>query len=240
VKVLISKIELILNMISGIIPFEVKCLIKIVWDWNGTLLNDVDLSFQCMNRLLAKNGLTKLKDLDAYRSVFEFPVEKYYQTVGFDFNKTPFSDLAHDYMADYQDKSYTCNLFADVLDTINKASDLGFYQAVLSASHKDYLLAQISNLRMESKFDSIWGIEDIYANSKEAIAHAFKETCTLDDEIWFVGDSLHDFEVANSIGANCILVSTGHQNRNRLSQANVKIVDSLKEGLDYIYERSQN
>ena len=69
------------------------------------------------------------------------------------------------------------------------------------------------------------------------LAHAFKQTCNLDDEIYFVGDSVHDYEVAKSIGAKCILVTTGHQNRATLESVNVPVMDSLMESLDLIYER---
>lgn len=215
-------------------------MVKIIWDWNGTLLDDVDLSFQCMNRLLESQGLTQLKSIHHYRNVFEFPVENYYKTVGFDFNKTPFSDLAQSYMDDYQDKSYTCSLYVDVKDTLKRARKYGFYQAVLSASHKDNLMNQITHFNMEDAFDSIWGIEDIYATSKLDIAYELKKTCHFNDEIWLIGDSLHDYEVASSIGAQCILVSSGHQSKTKLASKCDLVVDHLKESLDIIYERTKN
>lgn len=215
-------------------------MVKIIWDWNGTLLDDVDLSYQCINRLLKSKGLSPIKSIQHYRDVFEFPVENYYKKIGFNFNKTPFSVLAQNYMDDYQDKSYTCSLYSDVNDTLKRARKYGFYQAVLSASHKDNLMNQIKNLDMESAFDSIWGIENIYATSKLDIAYELKKTCHFDDEIWLVGDSLHDYEVATRIGAHCILVSSGHQSKNKLLSKCDLVVDHLKESLDIIYERNKN
>ena len=176
-----------------------NCLVKIVWDWNGTLLNDVDLCFSCINRLLVSHDLKPLDTLSQYREVFTFPIEDYYKRVGFDFDKIPFSMLAHEYMEDYQEKSYACDLHSDVLDVVNKAKNLGFSQTVLSASKMDYLLKQMETLHVDDLFDSIYGINDIYAKSKVELAHAFKQTCSLDDEIYFVGDSVHDYEVAKSL-----------------------------------------
>ena len=54
---------------------------RIVWDWNGTLLNDVNLCFECINRLLVSKNLDPLIDLAAYRDIFEFPIQNYYQKV---------------------------------------------------------------------------------------------------------------------------------------------------------------
>lgn len=215
-----------------------KCLNRIVWDWNGTLFDDVDLCFSCINRLLVHHGLQPLENLEQYRNVFGFPIEEYYKRVGFDFNKTPFFMLADEYMKDYQEKSYRCTLHQDVLETVKKAKALGFEQTVLSASKKDYLLKQMKALNVDTLFDSIYGITDIYAKSKMDLALDFVQTCNLEDEIWFVGDSLHDYEVAKKIKAHCVLVTTGHQSREVLKKAGVKVVDSLMEGLDLMYERS--
>lgn len=215
-----------------------KCLKRIVWDWNGTLFDDVDLCFSCINRLLVHHGLEELHTLDQYRNVFGFPIENYYKKVGFDFEKTPFSVLADEYMKDYQEKSYHCLLHKDALETISKANQYGFTQTVLSASKKEYLLKQMKTLHVDSLFDSIYGITDIFAKSKMDLASRFVQTCNLDDEIWFVGDSLHDYEVAKQMQAHCVLVTTGHQSRNVLEKAGVAVVDSLMEGLDVMYERS--
>lgn len=212
----------------------------IVWDWNGTLFNDVDLCVNCINRLLVSEDLKPLESLNHYRSVFGFPIQEYYKRAGFDFTKTPYDILAHRYMQDYQDKSYECKLFDDVVDTFKKASELGIKQVILSASKKDYLMDQINLFNILESIDSIWGIEDIYAHSKQELAQRFFETCGKDDEIWFVGDSTHDFEVASSIGANCILVTTGHQSRERLETVNVPVVDSLMEALKVIYETNRH
>ena len=42
---------------------------KIVWDWNGTLFDDIDLCLECINTLLVHHGLSCLPDKEAYRKV---------------------------------------------------------------------------------------------------------------------------------------------------------------------------
>ena len=57
---------------------------KIVfWDWNGTLLDDVEFTRGCLNWLLEQHGYPQRYDLAAYREVFGFPIEAYYQRAGF-------------------------------------------------------------------------------------------------------------------------------------------------------------
>ena len=61
----------------------------IIWDWNGTLLDDVDYCRSIINTILIKNNLPQLS-FDRYREVFTFPVQDYYKEAGFDFNKVSF------------------------------------------------------------------------------------------------------------------------------------------------------
>lgn len=62
----------------------------VFWDWNGTLMDDAAYSCGCLNGLLDEYGYPQRYDLDAYRSVFGFPIEDYYRRVGFDFGRDPF------------------------------------------------------------------------------------------------------------------------------------------------------
>ena len=73
----------------------------VIWDWNGTLLDDLSVSFEATNRLLAANGRAPLADLDCYRAVFSFPVIDYYRRIGFDFDQLPFDQLAQQYMSKF-------------------------------------------------------------------------------------------------------------------------------------------
>ncbi|MBM6808513.1 HAD family hydrolase [Faecalicoccus pleomorphus] len=208
---------------------------KIVWDWNGTLFDDIDLCLECINNLLVHHGLSCLPDKEAYRKVFGFPIENYYRAIGFDFTKTSFEELAHEYMEYYQEKSYDCSLVQDAYHVLKQARSLQIEQTILSASKKDYLLAQIQKNDVQKRVDHIYGIEDIYAHSKLELAKAYMKTCQKEDEVWFVGDSLHDYEVASQAGGKCLLVTTGHQSKGRLQQAGVPVLDSLKECLEVIY-----
>ena len=80
----------------------------IIWDWNGTLLDDLDVSMEALNYVLEKENLPLVLDKEEYRKYFQFPVIEYYKKVGF--NKTPFSVLAKQYMDYYQPNSLSCSL----------------------------------------------------------------------------------------------------------------------------------
>ena len=69
----------------------------IIWDWNGTLLNDVHIALSTMNSLLIKYNLPILTE-NRYRDIFQFPVENYYIYAGFSFEKIPFQQLADQFI----------------------------------------------------------------------------------------------------------------------------------------------
>ena len=56
----------------------------IVWDWNGTLLDDRWLTIAVMNRLLARRNMDELTE-DRYLQLFTFPGIDYNRRLGFDF-----------------------------------------------------------------------------------------------------------------------------------------------------------
>ena len=68
---------------------SIKAYKHIIWDWNGTLLDDVDIVIDCMNSLLKKRNLPLLH-VDKYKDIFTFPVKDYYSQLGFDFTTEPF------------------------------------------------------------------------------------------------------------------------------------------------------
>ena len=49
----------------------------LIWDWNGTLLDDVALCNQCLNDLLAGHGYAQRYDAAAYKEIFGFPIQDY-------------------------------------------------------------------------------------------------------------------------------------------------------------------
>ena len=61
----------------------------IIWDWNGTLLDDLDVSMAALNEVLKSEQLPLVLDKEEYRQYFQFPVIKYYEKVGLILPKPP-------------------------------------------------------------------------------------------------------------------------------------------------------
>lgn len=200
----------------------------IFWDWNGTLLDDVDYSVDCLNWMLETHGYPQRYDLAAYREVFSFPIEDYYRTVGFDFTRHAYPVLAEHYMQHYNAGVPGCSAFAQADAVLAQLRSRGWQQAVLSASRQDYLIEQVSARGLVDYFTELLGLSDIYGKSKIQRGLDFLHHSGIDPAACvMIGDSQHDAEVAAALGAQCVLYSGGHQSRRRLEQVCPHVIDEL-------------
>lgn len=187
----------------------------LIWDFNGTLLDDVAYDVSVTNRLLERHGLPKLPSADAYRAVFGFPVIHYYQRLGFDFSNLPFSVLADEWMSDYNSQREQAPLFPQVPQLLAAVRAAGVPQILLSATQRQMLLSQLQMLGISNAFDEIIGADNHHAYGKEDLARRWKsehpEAVPL-----MVGDTDHDAESARAMGADILLVTCGHQSREKL------------------------
>jgi phosphoglycolate phosphatase len=205
----------------------------IIWDWNGTLLDDVDRCVDVINRMLAKRNLKTFAEKSDYHAVFSFPVIDYYKKIGFDFEKEPFSELAVEYVEDYYSGTEKFKLHENAEEVLRGIHERGVKQVILSASEINYLKAQLSGFDIEQYFNEILGISDIYAGSKTEIGLEFMRRNKVKNAL-LIGDTEHDFETAKALGADCVLIPGGHQSRGRLEALGVPVLENLSEVLEFL------
>ena len=199
------------------------------FDFNGTIINDLGLCLELLNDFLREQGKKELT-VDEYKLVFKFPIKQYYIDSGIDFNIESYESLSIRFIKEYQPRSMECGLFDGAIETFKKLKDLGYNLYILSASEKNNLLEQTNHYGITKYFNAVLGIDNIHAASKVDIAKNYmKENNINPKEALFIGDTLHDFEVANAMGVSCALVSCGHQAKSILESANVAIIPTIKD-----------
>ena len=208
---------------------DLKRYTHILWDWNGTLLDDAWLCVEVMNGMLAKRNLQPLT-LDRYRDIFSFPVRDYYLMLGFDFEKEPFEIVGMDFMNLYNERQNECMLHPETKEVLKKIAGTGVKQSVLSAREENELRTEIKNSGIASFFEKIYGLDDHYAHGKTDVGVKLIADLGLPaEELLFIGDTLHDAEVAKELKIDCILIPEGHHSLNRLSASGFPVIGSLKE-----------
>ena len=207
----------------------------ILWDWNGTLLDDVELCVDALNRLLEKHAYPQRYDRDQYRAIFGFPIEEYYVRAGFDFSRHSFAMLAEEYMDDYIPASAACPLAEGAIEALDTFRAAGLRQVILSASPVPTLTRQAGERHVTGYFDRLLGLGDIYAKSKVELGRRFMQEEGIDPaSAVMIGDSVHDFEVAQAMGTACVLQCSGHQNRQTLAATGAPVVEGLREAAQLI------
>lgn len=201
----------------------------IFWDWNGTLLNDASICLSTMNSMVSRRQMQTLS-LDRYREVFGFPVIDYYRAIGFDFREESFEDLSVEFIDQYT------NALTDAPATDNAAlvlkyfADAGKRNIIVSAMEHDMLIRSVEEKGLSGYFSTILGVDNIYAASKSQMALNFVRAEGIKaTDIVFIGDTVHDFEVAEEIGCRCILVADGHQSEGRLRATDAEVISTLIE-----------
>ena len=213
--------------------FMAENFTSVIWDWNGTLLDDVDICIDTINHSLKKRNLPLLTK-DKYREIFTFPVIDYYEKAGFDFSKSSFNELSHEFIDLYLEKLNTANLFQGVKNILQELDNRGVRQFILSAMEQTSLLDSVRKFKIEGFFDSIQGTADIYAYGKLQNAKLLIETSGLNPErTCLIGDTLHDLEVARQLGCQCLLVASGHQSYQRLMNNQSRVVKKIKDVLKF-------
>ena len=201
----------------------------LIWDFNGTLLNDVAACLNSANDLLCGHGLKRLESVTDYRALFGFPIIDYSRRMGFDFEKDSYDELAVEWVALYRKYSVGAGLFASVKPTLEKVAQKGIRQWILSATERQMLESQVCALGIHSYFEDVLGLDNIHAHSKEALGVQWRAAHP-NASVLFVGDTDHDAAVARAMGADCVLLSTGHQLPATLAAANpLAVADSLED-----------
>ena len=216
-----------MNIIRQNILFEhLSKYDNIVWDWNGTLLNDKELSLEIL-QTQQKKCQAPLLGADEYLQLFSFPIKEFYEKIGFDLDKYPFEGLAAEFFRLYEESFFKSKLFEGTVETLESLSAIGKKQFIVSAAEKNYLKMVVNRCKISHFFIEICGVENDLGETKKAVAEDLVKKFSLQTkETIFVGDTDHDLEVAQAVGAESLLVADGHQSFSRLKQRHHFVLES--------------
>ncbi len=202
----------------------------IIWDWNGTILDDLQMNLEVENTLLSRRGRKLIKDIEEYHEKFQFPIIKFYESLDFDLENEKFEDIAREYVLEFDERFYELETFPDAEAVIREFKYKGIEQIILSQTEQRWLEKQVGFHDMDYLFTQLLGARDIYVKGKVAIALAWITQNDIDaNDVLMIGDTVHDFEVAENIGCDCILIARGHNSKERLMSTGAMVLDSIEE-----------
>ncbi|MBR2901051.1 MAG: HAD family hydrolase [Clostridia bacterium] len=205
----------------------------VFWDWNGTILNDASAACDAVNVMLEKRG-RKTITLDEYRSMVDVPIVRFYEKV-LDMSKESMKSLSDEF-------NPLCHKFTpenpvsiETIELIKTLNQNGIKQYIFSSSHNKFIEPYLERFGISQYFETVLGAKDCNVGSKVERTLDYIEKNNINkDEILFVGDMVHDSEVATAVGSECVLVSSGHQCEKALLKTGRRVISSLSELIDII------
>ena len=185
----------------------------IIWDWNGTLLDDTMACVDTLNIMLERRGF-KTVTLEFFRENFAFPARKFYNLVGMDVPDSEWDALAKEYHDTYAGRPVRLN--AETIAALERVKASGARQSILSALRQDMLEADVDRYGLRKYFTCVYGSDNLDGASKLDRAKELNALLN-DEECVLIGDAIHDFEVARSIDVKCVLCSQGGHSYERLA-----------------------
>lgn len=201
----------------------------IIWDWNGTLVNDAELCVAIVNQILKDYGIMPV-DRAFYLDNFSFPVCEYYKSLGLPSSGPEYQKISQRFIEEYRKNHHVCKLQQSSIKMLGYIKGCGISQSVLSAGNIADVLDFVKFHKLSDFFTIISGVYHTNATGKSDIAlKHLNQIQTSTSKILLIGDTLHDFEIATDLKVDCILYSKGHNSENRLLEVSNSVINDLEE-----------
>jgi phosphoglycolate phosphatase-like HAD superfamily hydrolase len=205
----------------------------VVWDWNGTILDDNDAVITAVNTVCTAFGRDAI-DLAYLRSIYRRPLlDCYRELLGRDLSAEDWADIDRTYHHAYRELLPMTRLSPGIPDELRRWARRGGSQSLLSMWFHDELVPLVTEYGLADLFARIDGLRvDVGGHGKSA--HLVEHLDALGlarEEVVLVGDVLDDAVAAEAAGVRCVLVTTGVMTRRALESSGVPVVDSIAEAL---------
>lgn len=209
----------------------------IIWDWNGTLVNDAQLCVDIVNEILSEFDIPPVS-FEFYRNNFSFPVRNYYDRLGLPKNEKSYRRVSEIFISEYRKRWESCDMQPNAYETMNRVRDAGISQSVLSASKFADLVKFVDGFGLSDLLETLSGTSNVQAAGKKDISTSHLSKISADPEsTLLVGDTVHDFEVSNFLGTHCVLFSGGHNSSKVLKQSGCEaVVEDLLRVFDRVID----
>jgi phosphoglycolate phosphatase-like HAD superfamily hydrolase len=208
----------------------------VVWDWNGTLYDDLHIVVGAVNASLAELGERPIDD-EAYRDHYTRPVRRFYEAL---LDRPVSSDefvlIDRVFHETYGASLDQAGLAVDAETAVSRVSAAST-QSLLSMWRHDSLVDYVGRLGLASYMTRIDGNRSTADASK---AGAMEEhvtmliadgTITDRTPVLVIGDGLDDARSAAAAGVDCVLYAGGTHHRRELERAGVPVADTLTQAL---------
>jgi phosphoglycolate phosphatase-like HAD superfamily hydrolase len=211
----------------------------LVWDWNGTLLDDLPIVVEAVNRSIAMFDVGPI-DADGYRDHYTRPVRHFYDSlfgrVVADEEWLRLNTMFHDV---YFDLATDADLAPGAREAMDLLEQAGWGQSLLSMSPQDWLSAIVDRLQLSHRLSLVDGMSEMTGGLKATHMEVHLRLLGMDGEsVVVVGDTPDDVAAARHVGAKAILFHVGSHHIDVLEAEGVPIAETLVEAVELALDES--
>ncbi len=203
----------------------------ILWDWNGTLFDDIDAVVEATNEIFLSYGLPRL-NLAGFRAVYTRPIWACYERLlGRPLRDGEWERLDAAFHDSYHRLMRRCGLAAGARRTLALLAEAGHTQSLLSMWRHDRLTVAVREHGIDGVFRRVEGMrpEEAGDSKAEFMARHVKVLGVDAGEVLVVGDSVDDAVAARHVGARAVLYAGGSQGREALAEFGVPVLERLSD-----------
>jgi phosphoglycolate phosphatase len=206
----------------------------IVWDWNGTLLDDSDLVLECVNLILARVDFTPIS-IDKLREIQTAPFEVLYRSLGIPQEKIDIllseNHIFHDY---YESRSDSAPLRKGASDLLHRLKKNNVSNIIVSNHITDQIVRLLKKHDIQGLFDNVMAFSNSatqFSHPKgERVRHHIEAEGLNASNALIVGDTREEIGIARDLGMESIAITGGVLAEHLLCEAKPDyVIHSLDE-----------
>lgn len=210
----------------------------VIWDWNGTLLDDIDIVVDSVNATVGPLGVST-QALEDYQRLYTRPVPLYYERMlGRAISDTEWRQLDDTFHAEYASRLRLARLSAGAEDIMSRLSSDGTSQSLLSMAPHDHLVEAIAAHQIDRYFVRVDGLRDgsgaLKAASLDAHLRALLAHPSAPDEptdYLVIGDSTDDATAARANGVPAVMFDSGSHRLADLEATGYPVAATLEQAI---------
>lgn len=224
-------------------PFRNGIRKLVAFDWNGTLLADARIIFQCTNMILRELGHGAI-DLATYRNCYDIPLERFYERIGlgadvFHARKDITNHLFHQ---TYESMATKTRLRRGAKEVLGQLQRHAVHAVILSNHSVPDIDRHLARLDVKPYIATVLANESTDVKHRrpkgERLQQLMKKYQIAGKDVLIVGDSHEETQIAHELGAVSVAVTDGHVSTARLKEAKPHyLINHLREVEDIARER---
>ena len=207
----------------------------IIWDWNGTLFDDLHIVVESVNASLASVGSSLTIDDDGYRDYYRRPVRDFYDVL----LQRPVTDREWDtinqvFHEAYFERIHHAKPNAEAHAAVTEVGNRSLTQSILSMWTHTLLEPTVARHGLAGSMLAVQGSDAAEGSIKASLLRDHLEVLALSPEVKvvMVGDTFDDADAAAEAGVGAVFYDGGSHHRDALEATGVPVADTLCHAVD--------